>query len=70
VRRTAALGVLAALVIGWSWLRLEHGELTWSIFLWSIAVGVVPALLPSRRLRLAAVPIAALVGLHHAVGTA
>ena len=70
MRRTAALGLLAAFVIGWSWLRLEHGELTWSILFWSAAVGIVPALLPSRRLRLAALPIAAIVGLHHAVGTA
>ena len=70
MRRTAALGVLAAFVIGWSWLRLEHGDLTWGIFFWSIVVGVCPPLLPSRRLRLAAVPIAALVGLHYAVGTA
>ena len=70
MRRTAGLGLLAAFVIGWSWLRLEHGELTWSILFWSAAVGIVPALLPSRRLRLAAVPVAALLGLHHALGTA
>ena len=70
MRRTAGLGLLAAFVIGWSWLRLEHGELTWSILFWSAAVGIVPALLPSRRLRLAAVPVAALLGLHHAFGTA
>jgi protein-glutamine gamma-glutamyltransferase len=70
VPRTAALSLLAALVIAWSWLRLEHGQLTWSLLLWSIAVGILPALLPSTRLRLAAVPIAALLGLHHAVGTA
>jgi transglutaminase-like putative cysteine protease len=70
VRRTAALGLLAALVTAWSWLRLEHGELTWSLLLWSIGVGILPALLPSTRLRLAAVPVAALLGLHHALGTA
>ena len=60
MRRTAALGVLAAVVMAWSWLRLEHGEVTWGVFLWSIVVGVVPALLSSRRLRLATVPIAAM----------
>jgi protein-glutamine gamma-glutamyltransferase len=70
VRRTAALGLVAFLVMAWSWLRLEHGELTWSLLLWSIGVGIVPALLPRRRLRLAAVPVVALLGLHHAVGTA
>jgi hypothetical protein len=70
MRRTAVLGLLAALVIAWSWLRLEHGELTWSLLFGSIVVGILPALLPQRRLRLAAVPVAALLGLHHAMGTA
>ena len=70
MRKTAALGLLATLVMAWSWVRLEHGELTWSLLLWSIGVGIVPALLPRRRWRLAAVPVAALLGLHHAVGTA
>ena len=70
MRRTAALGLLAALVMAWSWLRLEHGELTWGLLLYSIAVGILPALLPRTRLRLAAVPVAALLGLHYAVGTA
>nr|MBA3384329.1 transglutaminase domain-containing protein [Actinomycetota bacterium] len=69
MRKTAALGLLAALVMAWSWLRLEHGELTWSLLLWSVVVGIVPALLPRTRLRLAAVPVAALLGLHSAVGT-
>ena len=68
--RTAALGLLAALVMGWSWLRLEHGEVTSGLLFWSFVVGVLPALLPQRRLRLAAVPVAVLLGLHYAVGTA
>lgn len=70
MRRTAALGLLAAIVMGWSWLRLEHGEVTWGLLFWAFVVGVGPALLPSRRLRFAAVPVAMLLGLHHAVGTA
>lgn len=70
MRRTAALGLLAAIVMGWSWLRLEHGEVTWRLLFWSFVVGIAPALLPRRRLRLAAVPIAMLLALHHAVGTA
>ena len=70
MRKTAALGLLAALVMAWSWLRLEHGELTWSLLLWSVVVGILPALLPRTRLRLTAVPVAALLGLHSAVGTA
>ena len=70
MRRTVGLGLLAAFVMEWSWLRLEHGEVTWSLLFWSIAIGVLPALLPTTRLRLAAVPVAALFGLHHALGTA
>jgi len=70
VLRTAALSLLAALVLAWSWLRLEHGELSWSLLLWTIGVGIVPALLPRTRLRLAAVPVVALFGLQHAVGSA
>ena len=70
MRRTAVLGLLGAVITASSWLRLEHGTLTWSLLLWSIGVGILPALLPSRRLRLAAVPVAALLGLQHAVGTA
>ena len=70
MRRTLALGLLAAIVMGWSWLRLEHGEVTWGLLFWAFVVGIVPALLPRRRLRLAAVPVAVLLGLHHAVGTA
>ena len=70
MRRTAALGLLAALVMGWSWLRLEHGEVTWGLLFWSFVVGVLPALLPRRSLRLAAVPVAVLLGLNYAVGTA
>lgn len=70
MRRTLALGLLAAVVMGWSWLRLEHGEVTWGLLFWAFVVGIVPALLPQRRLRLAAVPVAVLLGLHHAVGTA
>lgn len=68
--RTAALGLLAGLVMAWSWLRLEHGDLSWSLLFWSIVVGIAPALLPRTRLRLAAVPVAALLGLHYAMGTA
>ena len=47
MRRTFGLGLLAAFVMEWSWLRLEHGEVTWSLLFWSIAIGVLPALLPT-----------------------
>jgi transglutaminase-like putative cysteine protease len=69
VRRTAALGALAALVLAWSWLRLEQDALLREVFAWAVLVGVMPALLPTRRLRLAAVAVAALVGMRYAFGT-
>jgi protein-glutamine gamma-glutamyltransferase len=67
MRRTAALSLLAGLLIGWSWMRLEKGEPT---LLWPIVVGILPSLLPTTRLRLAALPLAVLLGLNHATGTA
>jgi transglutaminase-like putative cysteine protease len=69
VRRTAALGVLAALVLAWSWLRLERGTLTLELAFWASLYGVLPALLPSARLRIAAVLIAAPLGVRHALDT-
>jgi transglutaminase-like putative cysteine protease len=69
VRRTAALGVLAALVLAWSWLRLERGTLTLELAFWAALYGVLPALLPSARLRIAAVLIAAPLGVRHALDT-
>jgi transglutaminase-like putative cysteine protease len=68
--RTALLGLLPLVVLAWSWLRLEDAKLGWSILLWGVAIGIGPALLPRRGWRLAAVPIAALVGLYYAFGTA
>ena len=69
MRRTAALGALAALVLAWSWLRLEQSSPLRELFAWAVVVGVVPALLPTRRLRFAAVAVAALVGMRYAFGT-
>jgi transglutaminase-like putative cysteine protease len=66
--RTAALGTLAALVLLSSWLRIEHEPVTRELLAVTLLVGVVPALLPSRRARLVAVAIAAVVGLRYAVG--
>jgi transglutaminase-like putative cysteine protease len=71
VRRTAALGTLAAIVLVWSWLRLERvGTESSNVLIWALLVGVVPALLPRRRLRLAATALAAPIALWEALGTA
>jgi transglutaminase-like putative cysteine protease len=69
VRRTAALGLLAALVLAWSWLRLERGTMTLELAFWAVVFGVLPALTPSPRLRVAAVLVAAPLGLRHALDT-
>ena len=67
--RTAVLGILAGIVLAWSWLRLERGEITWSLIFVIALLGVAPAL-PSRpRLRAALVALAALAGLEHVYGT-
>ena len=66
--RTAALGTLVALVLVSSWLRLEQEPVSRELFTAALLVGVVPALLPTRRGRLAAVAIAAVVGIRYAVG--
>jgi hypothetical protein len=66
--RTAVLGALAALVVVSSWLRLEKEPVTREAFVWALLVGVVPALLPTRRARLVAVAIAAVAGIRYAVG--
>jgi transglutaminase-like putative cysteine protease len=52
-----------------SWLRLELASLG-GLLLWGVAVGILPALLPRRSWRFAAVPVAALVGIRYALGTA
>jgi transglutaminase-like putative cysteine protease len=69
MRRTALLGALGAIAVVSSWARLEHEPVTRELLAWALAVGVLPALLPTTRLRFAAVPIAALVGIGYAVGT-
>ena len=69
MRRTAALGLLAALVLAWSWLRLERGAITLELAFWAVVYGVLPALLPSVRLRIAAVLVAAPLGVRHALET-
>ena len=51
-----------------SWLRLEL-ESPGGVLVWGAAVGVLPALLPRRRWRFAAVPVAALVGIRVALGS-
>jgi transglutaminase-like putative cysteine protease len=70
VRRTAVLGTLAAVVLVWSWLRIEHvGTEFRDVLVWALLVGVVPALLPRRRLRLAAAALAAPVAVWQALDT-
>jgi transglutaminase-like putative cysteine protease len=69
VRRTAALGLLAAFVLAWSWLRLERGAPTLELTFWAVVFGVLPALLPSARLRVAAVLVAAPLAVRHAFDT-
>lgn len=68
--RTAVLGVLAASVLAWSWLRLERAPELRDVLLWTVLVGVVPALPQSRRLRIAAVALAVPIALREALGTA
>ncbi len=69
MRRTGLLGALAAVVLVWSWLRLEDEAAARELFAWALLVGVVPALLPTRRLRFAAAAVAGLVGVRYASGT-
>jgi transglutaminase-like putative cysteine protease len=59
VARTALLGALAVYVLVWSWLRIEReGAEAGSVLLSALLIGVVPALLPRRPLRLAAAAVA------------
>ena len=68
MRRTALLGLLALLVltITGSGSRATPGG---DLLLAGAIVGILPALLPTRRWRLVALPVAALVGLRYALGT-
>jgi protein-glutamine gamma-glutamyltransferase len=69
VRKTAAVGLLGLVVLSSSWLRLEREPLG-ALFVWGAVIGILPALLPRRSWRLAALPVAALVGVRYALGTA
>ncbi len=69
MRRTLALGLLAALVLAWSWLRLEHGTATVALAFWAGVYGVLPGLLPTTWLRLAAAVVAAPLAVRHALET-
>ena len=62
------LGLLAAVVLSWSWLRLEAS--TDDTALWAIVLGVLPALVPHVGLRVAAVVVALPVAAHMALGSA
>jgi transglutaminase-like putative cysteine protease len=68
--RTAVLGALAAYVLVWSWLRIERvGTDAGHVLFWALFIGVVPALVQHRRLRLAAAALAAPVAVWEALGT-
>ena len=69
MRRTALLGSLAALLLSWAWLRLELREQSSSVLLWALVAGVAPALLPTWRLRAAAVAVSAVVVLEKTLGS-
>jgi transglutaminase-like putative cysteine protease len=70
VARTAALGTLAAFLLVSSWLRIERaGTESGGVFIWALLVGVLPALVQRRRLRLAAAALAAPVAVWQALGT-
>ena len=68
--RTAVLGAVAAVVLAWSWLDLERGADTGGLVFWAIVLGVLPALAPTLRWRIAATALAAPLALREALGTA
>jgi len=68
--RTLLLGALAAIVIAWSWLRLESGSLTRELLAWLLVAGIGPALVPVRALRALAALVAAAGILRYALGSA
>src|SRR5262245_6399221 len=57
VAKTAAFSLMLGLLIAWNWGRLETNRSAGSIVL-MVLLGVAPALLPSRRLRLAGAGVA------------
>jgi transglutaminase-like putative cysteine protease len=57
VAKTAAFSFLLGVLIAWNWGRLETNRSAGSILL-MVLLGIAPALLPTRRLRLAGVGVA------------
>jgi transglutaminase-like putative cysteine protease len=66
--RRGILAAAAAVVIAAGWLGLERGEATFTLLVWAIGLAVLPAVLPTRRLRLAAVAVAVPVAIWRALG--
>ena len=57
--RTAAFSIPLGILFAWSWSRLEEPRTGIGPLLLMVALGVAPAFLPTRRLRLAGVGLAA-----------
>lgn len=66
--RTAGLGAAAGVLLAWCWLRLERPHAGLWEAVWLVGLGVVPALLPRRSWRLAALVPAAVLAGHSAFG--
>jgi transglutaminase-like putative cysteine protease len=60
VARTLALGLVAAMLIAWNWLRLENGTSDGQALL-IIVLALAPAAVPGRRARIAAAVVAFLI---------
>ena len=69
MRRTAVLAALAAVVLVWSWLRLEGAGLTRDVLLWAALIGMVPALPTRAFVRGAAALIAGAIAVWRAFDT-
>jgi len=67
--RTAAFAIPLGILFAWSWSRLEEPRTVMGPLLLMVALGVAPAFLPTRRLRLGGVGVALLLAAAFALDT-